>query len=119
MTRHEHDGHEGLKITTGANSKTAHEGQNGAGRNEGLFSETAKIRGEAMTEKVKDLLHQGSIRRITVKNSGGHSVIDFPVTAGVVAAVAAPVLTAVAAIAALANDWEIEVHHEAEPDPVS
>ncbi len=100
------------------NSQTAHGDQNGADRPEVPFAENAKVRGEAMTAKVKDLLHQGSVRRITVKNNEGQTVIEIPVTAGVVAAVVAPVLTAVAAIAALANDWEIEVHRETEPAPL-
>ena len=101
------------------NGQSVHEDQSGAERHEGLFAENAKIRGEAMTAKVKDLLHEGSVRRIKVKNNEGHTVIEIPVTAGVVAAVVAPVLTAVAAIAALASDWEIEVHRGSETGPVS
>lgn len=72
-------------------------------------AETARVRGEALTAKVKELLHEGNVRRITVRNEDGHIVIEIPVTAGLVAAVAAPVLVAVAAIAALANSWVIEI----------
>jgi hypothetical protein len=75
-----------------------------------------KVRGDVLAAKVKDLLHEGSVRRITVKNDEGHTVMEIPVTAGVVAAVVAPVLTAVAAIAALASKWEIEIHRS--PDNV-
>lgn len=101
------------------NGQTVHEDQNGTDRPEVPFAANVKIRGEAMTAKVKDLLHEGSVRRIIVKNHDGHTVIEIPVTAGVVAAIVAPALTAVAAIAALANDWEIEVQRETEPAPVS
>ncbi|XAS75711.1 DUF4342 domain-containing protein [Dermatophilaceae bacterium Sec6.4] len=101
------------------NDTTRHEDQNGPDRNQETFAHSAKVSGDAMTAKVKDLLHQGNVRRITVKNKQGHTVIEIPVTAGVVAAIAAPALTAVAAIAALASDWEIEVHHETKPDPAN
>lgn len=72
-------------------------------------NETFKVRGDAMAAKVKDLLHEGNVRRITVKNSDGHTIMEIPVTAGLVAAVVAPILIAVAALAALASDWDIEV----------
>jgi Domain of unknown function (DUF4342) len=67
------------------------------------------VRGEVLAEKVKALLHEGNVRRIIIRNDEGHTVIEIPVTAGVVAAVAAPVLVGVAAIAALASSWEIEI----------
>jgi hypothetical protein len=78
----------------------------------GSSAEKITVGGEKLTAKVKSLLHEGNVRRITVKNSEGHTIIEIPVTAGVAAVVVAPVLTAVAAIAALASDWEIEVHRE-------
>ncbi len=82
-------------------------------------SEDLKVRGEALAEKVKTLLHEGNVRRITVKNDQGDTVFEVPVNAGVVAVVVAPVLTAVAAIAALAGDWRINVHREGDSTPVS
>jgi Domain of unknown function (DUF4342) len=71
--------------------------------------ETTQVRGEALVAKVKDLLHEGTVRRLVVKNDDGHTVMEIPVIAGVIAAVAAPFLTAVGAVAALASDWKIEV----------
>jgi hypothetical protein len=76
----------------------------------GQAAENLKVRGEAMAVKVKELLHEGNVRRIMVKDTEGHTVIEIPITAGVVAAVVAPALIAVAALAAMASDWEIEVH---------
>jgi hypothetical protein len=75
----------------------------------GRATETARVRGEALVEQVKSLLHEGNVRRVIIRNDQGHAVIEIPVTAGVVAAVVAPVLVAVAAIAALASNWEIEI----------
>lgn len=74
----------------------------------------ARLRGEALVEKVKQLIHEGNIRRLVIKNDKGHTVMEVPLTAGVVAAIAAPVMTAVGAVAALAGDWSIEVEREEE-----
>jgi hypothetical protein len=68
-----------------------------------------RLRGEAVVDKVRKLIHEGNVRRIVIKNESGHTVMEIPVTAGVIAAVAAPVVTAVGAIAALAKEWKIEV----------
>ena len=75
-----------------------------------------RFRGQALVARVKELIHQGNMRRIRVKNDEGHTVLEIPVTAGVVAAIAAPVVTAVGAIAALAKEWTIEVDHLATPE---
>lgn len=80
--------------------------------------ETIKVQGGALAAKVKELIHEGNIRRIVVNNEEGHTIMEIPVTAGVIAAIAIPVLTAVGAIAALANDWTIEVERKV-PDPQS
>jgi hypothetical protein len=83
------------------------EGRNG--------SNTVRLKGQAFVDKVKELVHEGNVRRIVIKNDAGHTVMEIPVTAGVVAAVVAPVVTAVGAIAALAKEWSIEVEHGEEP----
>ncbi len=82
-------------------------------------TERLTVRGEALVAKVKELLHEGTVRRITVKNREGHTVMEIPVTAGVVVAVVAPVLTAVGALTAIASDWQIEVHRAPEAHPAS
>lgn len=74
-----------------------------------------RLRGQALVDKVKELVHEGNVRRIIIKNETGHTVIEIPLTAGVVVAVAAPIVTAVGAIAALANEWHIEIEHQAAP----
>jgi hypothetical protein len=51
-------------------------------------------------------------RRIVVKDHEGYPIIEMPMFAGVLAAVVAPVVTAIGAVAALANDWSIEVERE-------
>ncbi|MFD0200421.1 MULTISPECIES: DUF4342 domain-containing protein [Saccharothrix] len=72
---------------------------------------------EALTEKIRQLVHEGNTRRVVVRNGEGERVLDIPVTAGVVAAVAAPVVTAVAAFAALAGPWSVGVERQDETPP--
>lgn len=64
---------------------------------------------QELVQKVKELIHEGNVRRIVIKNDQGHTVIEIPVTIGIVGAIAAPVLAAVGAVGALAGRWTIEV----------
>lgn len=68
-----------------------------------------KVKGEELLARIKELLHQGNISRIIVKNDEGHVYLEIPVTIGVIGAIAAPVLAAVGALAALAANFTIEV----------
>jgi len=73
-----------------------------------------RIRGEELLGKVRELIHEGNTRRITVIGDDGATLLEIPLTAGVVGAVVAPVLVAVGAIAALATNYTllIEAHGE-------
>jgi hypothetical protein len=70
--------------------------------------ESIKTEGANVVEKLKQLVHEGNVRRIVVKQSG-RTVAEFPLTAGVVGAVLAPVLAAIGALIALLKDCSIEV----------
>lgn len=72
-------------------------------------SETFKVHGDELLKKVKELIHQGNIRRIIIKDKDGKSIVEFPLTVGVVGAVIAPVLAAIGAIAALVTECSITV----------
>lgn len=63
--------------------------------------EEFQFSGDALLAKIKELLHQGNIRRIVIKNEEGRTLIDIPLAAGVVGALLAPQLAAIGAIAAL------------------
>jgi D-aminopeptidase len=68
------------------------------------------FKGDAQTivEKLKGIIHEGNVRRVVV-NHQGRTVAEFPLSAGVVGAVIAPVLAAVGAIVALLKDCTIEI----------
>jgi hypothetical protein len=75
--------------------------------------ERYKVAGEKLLSKVKELLQEGNIRRITIKNDEDKTLIEIPLTIGVVGAAIFPVWAAVGAIAALVTDCSIEVErHE-------
>jgi hypothetical protein len=77
------------------------------------ITEEMKVRGEDLLKKVKELIHEGNIRRIIIKNESGETYIEIPLTLGVVGMVVAPVLAAVGAIAALASNFTIEIQKKA------
>ena len=72
-------------------------------------AERLTVRGEELLAKVRELIHQGNIRRITVKAEGGEVIMEIPLTAGVVSAILAPVLVAIGAIAAMARHYTIVI----------
>lgn len=74
--------------------------------------ETFKINGEQLLAKVKELIKEGNVRRIIIKNKEGKSIVEFPLTVGVVGALLVPVLAAVGTIAALVSECEIVVERE-------
>lgn len=76
-------------------------------------TEDFKVKGEELLQKVKDLVSEGNVRRITIKDKEGKSIASFPLTLGVVGAVLAPVLAAIGAIAALIGECTISVERDA------
>jgi hypothetical protein len=72
-------------------------------------TEEIKVKGEDLLKKVKELIHEGNIRRIIIKNETGETYIEIPLTLGVVGMVVAPILAAVGAIAALAANFTIAI----------
>ena len=70
--------------------------------------ETVKLQGEQVVDEVRKLIHEGNVRRVVVKQKG-QVVAEFPLTVGVVASVAAPVLAAIGALVALLTDCSIDL----------
>lgn len=75
--------------------------------------ETFHVTGENLLAKVKELIKEGNIRRIIIKDKNGKVIVEFPLTIGVVGAVLAPVLAAIGAVAALVSECSITVEREA------
>ena len=76
---------------------------------EKIRKEEFAISGEKLVSTVKELVRQGNIRRVTIKNKEGKTLIEIPLTFGVVGAVLLPTLAAIGAIAALVTECTIVV----------
>ncbi len=74
--------------------------------------ESFRVNGDNLLAKVKELIREGNVRKITIKDKTGKVLIVFPLTIGVVGAVLAPVLAAVGAIAALVTECTISVERK-------
>ena len=74
--------------------------------------QTFKVSGETLLKKVKELIAQGNVRHITIKSKDEKTIMEFPLTVGVVGVVILPVLAAIGALAALIGECTIAVEVE-------
>jgi hypothetical protein len=72
-------------------------------------TEEFNVNGEELLTRIKELLRQGNIRRVIIKNKEGRILMEIPLTIGVVGALLAPTLAAIGAIAALLSEATIVV----------
>jgi hypothetical protein len=78
-------------------------------------TETFKLDGGKVLDTIKDLIHQGNIRRIILKNEDGKTLIEIPLSLGLVGAALLPVFAAVGALAAVVTRMVIVVEKTEEP----
>jgi hypothetical protein len=76
--------------------------------------ESFAVNGEALLKKVKELIDEGNVRKITITDKAGKEIMSFPLTIGVVGALLLPVMAAVGALAALIGECTITVEREEE-----
>lgn len=81
---------------------------------ENMTKESFATHGENLLKKVKELIAEGNIRKISIHDKEGKEIMSLPLTFGVVGAVFAPVLAAVGALAALIGECTITVERAAE-----
>jgi hypothetical protein len=82
-------------------------------------SEEFQFSGDTLLAKIKDILREGNIRRVVIKNEDGRVLIDIPLTIGVVGTLVAPQLAAIGAIAALVLKGSIVIEKEAQQTPAA
>lgn len=71
--------------------------------------EEFRVDGESLLAKIKEILHEGNVRRIIIKDEKGTTYIEIPLTLGVVGVLLIPVWAAIGALAALAANFTIGV----------
>ena len=72
------------------------------------------VSGDKLLAKARQLVHEGNVRRLIIKNEDGRTIIEAPLTIGVVGAVLLPLWAAIGAVAALVANCSIEVERETE-----
>jgi hypothetical protein len=76
---------------------------------EGCMATEEKVSGEKLVDRVKELVKEGNARRVIVKNEAGHTLLEIPLTVGIMGAVFLPVWVALGSIAALASHYTLVV----------
>lgn len=76
---------------------------------ENFRKEEFRVSGEEVVKKVKELIKEGNIRRIIIKNEEGKILVEFPLTIGVVGTILLPMWAAIGAVAALVSNCTIVV----------
>ncbi|MDR3695977.1 DUF4342 domain-containing protein [Mucilaginibacter sp.] len=79
-----------------------------------MTKESFSIHGENLLNKIKELIAEGNIRKITITDKSGKELMSFPLTVGVAGVLVAPVLAAIGTIAALMGECTITVERDEE-----
>ena len=82
-------------------------------------SEEFQFSGDTLLAKFKEILHEGNVRRIVIKNESGRVLLDLPLTIGVVGTLVAPVLAVIGAFATLVVRGSIVIERETPPATTS
>lgn len=77
------------------------------------------VTGRRLCEKIEELIHQGNIRRIIVKNEQGQVLIQIPLTVGIIGAILLPQWVAIGAMAALVARFDILVEKSEPGEPIA
>ncbi len=80
------------------------------------FFEQFRVHASELGDKIRELIHEGNVRRIIIKDEQGHTFMEIPLTVATVGAVVAPILAAVGAIATLVARFDIVVERTAPAD---
>ena len=76
---------------------------------ENFRTEEFKVEGEKLLAKIKELIHEGNIRKVIIKDKDGKTMMEIPMTLGMVGVLIAPQLAAIGAIAALLTEATLVV----------
>jgi len=79
------------------------------------FIEQFRVQANELAGKIRELIHEGNVRRIIIKDEHGHTFMEIPLTVAAVGTVLAPVLAAVGAIATLVSRFDVVVERAAPP----
>ena len=78
--------------------------------------EEFKVKGDELLGRIKELIREGNVRRVTIKNTDGRTLLEIPLTIGVVGALIAPVAAAIGAVAALVTECTVTITRDDEAE---
>jgi hypothetical protein len=81
----------------------------------GQIFEQFKVHGKDLGDKIRELIHEGNVRRIIIKDEQGHTFMEIPLTVATVGVVLAPILVAVGAIATVVSRFDVVVERTGPP----
>ena len=79
------------------------------------LKEEFRVKGEELVEKIKQLIHEGNVRKLIIKDEDGKVYLEIPVTFGLIGAIFAPMLAAAGAVAAMVANLKVEVVRDEDP----
>ncbi len=71
--------------------------------------EEFRVKGDELLGKVRELIREGNVRQVTIKSGDGRTMLEIPLTIGVVGALIAPVAAAIGAVAALVTECTVTI----------
>ena len=77
-----------------------------------------KVKSQELLQKIEDLIREGNIRRIIIKDGDGKTFIEIPMSVGVIGVIAAPIVAAIGALAGVVANFTVEVIKREDPDVV-
>ncbi len=83
------------------------------------FKETFNINGEQLLQKIKELIKDGNVTKISISDKNDKEIMSFPVNIGLLGLVFAPIFAAIGALAALVAECKITVERKDEPEEQS
>jgi len=83
----------------------------------GQIYEQIRVHANELVDKIGELIHEGNVRRIIIKDERGNTFMEIPLTVATVGVILAPILAAVGAIAALVSKFEVVVERNAPEAP--
>ena len=81
--------------------------------------EEFKVKAEELVDKIKELFHEGNVRRIIIKDASGHTFMELPLTVAAIGVIAVPILAAIGALAALVANFHVVVERNPAGPPPS
>jgi hypothetical protein len=77
--------------------------------------EQFKVHSQDLADKVSELIHEGNVRRIIIKDEKGHTFMEIPLTVAAIGVILAPILAAVGAIATVVAKFDVVVERTTPP----